>query len=535
MAAAPFRLALIADAHFHDPEGDFGGVGTMLAGKRLALRPWAEMRAAGRAVNESAEALCAALDRAAAAGARQVILAGDYSDEGQAGNIARLARLLAGAEARLGLRIFVLPGNHDLYGVAGKHVAMPIVTAPGRTRMVTSDPDLPGAVLTAAMRRPGQAEALAPLATFGLMRRAGDLHWESPFGGSDRFADRQFLARSADGGTAHRQIDASYLVEPEAGLWLLMIDANAFEPRPGIGDPRRKRAFADPTDAGWDAMLRVKPFVLGWIADVAQRARAGGKLLLPVSHYPVLPSFAGETDEEQRLFGNTAFLRRRPAPEVASRLAAAGLRLHFGGHLHVSGVTRADTPHGPLTDVGLPSPVAFAPAFTLVEGSVAGLRLRAVPLGDLTLSAELQAFLVAEGAPRPAAPLGEALAERFRERVVTRRLPRAVPATLPPETLARLLRLGTADLPEIFGEGVPAMPLSCLVAEVLMLREAGVLALPHLPPAHLAFYRHLAARQIEAPLDDDLVAWLGVLLRVLALALRRIDEADKGGGVTLQP
>ena len=35
------------------------------------------------------------------------------------------------------------------------------------------------------------------------------------------------------GKTVISLVDASYLVEPEAGLWLLMIDANVFEPRDG--------------------------------------------------------------------------------------------------------------------------------------------------------------------------------------------------------------------------------------------------------------------------------------------------------------
>lgn len=529
MTIAPFRLALIADAHFHDPEGDFGGVGLRLGGRLLALRPWAEMRAAGRAVNESADALRTALERAAAAGARQVILAGDLTDEGQAENIARLADLLSAAEARLGIRAFVLPGNHDLYAAAGKHVAVPIVTGPGQVRMVTSDPDFPRAVLTPAMRCPGQADALAPLAPFGLCRHPDDLHWESPFGPSDRAGDRQFLATSADGGTAHRLMDASYLVEPEPGLWLLMIDANAFEPRAGITDPSRKRAFLDPSDAGWNAVLRVKPFLLDWIADVAHRARAAGKLLLPVSHYPVLPPFAGEAGEEAQLFGPSTLHRRRPLPDVAGQLAAAGIRLHFGGHLHVNRMSQEETPHGPMTDVGLPSPVAFAPAFTLLEGSSAALRLRQVPLGDLRLSADLRTFLTAEGAAYPDATLGDSLAIRFRERVLARRLP----AALPPEAVARILRQGTRDLPAVFGNHAAHVPLATLAVEVLMLREAGALALPHIPPAHLALYRRLAARKPVAEPGDQVAAWFSVLLRVLALALARIG--DSAGGVTLQP
>ena len=55
-----FRLAIIADAHFHDPRGDFGGAGVAVDGERLVLRPWSDTEAGIRAVNESAAALTAA-------------------------------------------------------------------------------------------------------------------------------------------------------------------------------------------------------------------------------------------------------------------------------------------------------------------------------------------------------------------------------------------------------------------------------------------------------------------------------------------
>ena len=280
-ARGRFRVAIIADAHFHDPEGDFG-LGMIVDGKRLALRCWKDTVAGARAVNESAAVLEAALARVVAAGIRHVILAGDYTDDGQVETTRRLAAFLHLWQARDGLRFYAIPGNHDVFGPHGKHVSARIATTPRTCRTVTSDAALAGigaitddgngeALVSPAMRCLGQPAGLLPMAAFGMFRQAVYLHWETPFGTLDQPEARMYHARSADGSVGHRLMDASYLVEPEAGLWLLMIDANVFEPRPGRSDPTRKKAFHDPSDAGWTALLRVKPFLLPWIADVAAR------------------------------------------------------------------------------------------------------------------------------------------------------------------------------------------------------------------------------------------------------------------------
>jgi len=334
-----FRLAIIADAHFHDPRGDFGGAGVDEDGERLVLRSWRDTRAGIRAVNESAAALTAALDRIVGLGIRHVVLAGDYSDDGQAETVRRLAALLHRWQDRHGLRFYAIPGNHDVYAAHGKHVSMRVVTGPGQTDLLTSDPSQNGTV-TPSMRCLGQPAGLEPMAAFGLFRQADHLHWESPFGPDDAPGARMYDAVAADGSVTHRLMDASYLVEPEPGLWLLMLDANVFEPRPGRTDPSRKSAFLDPSEAGWNALLRVKPHLLRWIADVTTRAAAQGKVLVTVSHYPVIDPFLPASGAEVALTPASSLARRTPGPQVAQALIAAGLRWHAGGHLHVLATNR---------------------------------------------------------------------------------------------------------------------------------------------------------------------------------------------------
>ena len=61
-------------------------------------------------------------------------------------------------------------------------------------------------------------------------------------------------------------------------------------------------------------MLRHKPFVLDWMAEVAARARAGApKRLLAFSHYPALDPLGPARDDERALFGETGLARRAPA------------------------------------------------------------------------------------------------------------------------------------------------------------------------------------------------------------------------------
>ncbi|MGQ0565890.1 MAG: metallophosphoesterase family protein [Gemmobacter sp.] len=488
-AAGPFRLAIVADTHFHDPHGEFGGAGSMVDGERLVLRSWRDTRGGIRAVNESATALTAALDRIVALGLRHVVLAGDYSDDGQAETVRRLAILLHCYQDRHGLRFHAIPGNHDVHAAQGKHTSARIVTGPGQTALLTSDPTLDGHV-TPAMRCLGQPEGLRPMAAFGLFRQADHLHWESPFGPDDAPQARMYDATAADGTVAHRLMDASYLVEPEAGLWLLMLDANVYEPRPGRRDPARKKAFLDPSEAGWNALLRVKPHLLRWIADVTARAAAQGKVLVTVSHYPVLDPFLPAAGAEAALTPASSLAIRTPGPAVAQALIGAGLRWHAGGHLHVHATNTLRTAEGTLTDVALPSLVTHPPAFTEVTAGHDGTATRAHSLADLPPDPVLTALYAAEGRTDPPMDYGDFLAEQFRTRVREVRLPR----DWPQEVLDWSRGRHAGDLIDMLGGKTSALTaadmadysLFDLAADIHLLREGGSLAVAHIFPDRLA-------------------------------------------------
>ncbi|MDZ4310583.1 MAG: metallophosphoesterase [Cypionkella sp.] len=534
---ASHAVAVLADAHFHDPGGDFGGAGVLVDGVRLVLRSWADTRIAARAFNETAGALAAALEKVAAAGVRHVVLAGDYSDDGQAENIRRLVDVLQGFEDRCGLRFYAIPGNHDLYGPHGKHVTTRFVRASGQTVMVTSDAEQAeaGAVVTPAMRCGGQPAALLPMARFGLFRQPEYLHWESPFGADDRPEARMYDAVAVDGSVTQRLMDASYLAEPEPGLWLLMIDANVFEPRAGRPDATRKKAFIGPSDAGWNALLRVKPFLLDWIRDVTARAQALGKVLVTVSHYPVLDPFQDVSGSERALFGDTAIVRRTPGPQVAQALIGAGLRWHIGGHMHVNATTR--TADGRLIDLSLPSLVAFPPAFKILRASGDVVSAETVSLADVPPDVGISAVYRAAGQGE-ALPLGALLAAQRRANVLERRLvhdwPAAVRALVMERNAGFLVELVGGDVAAFAGQhgldagAICACPLRDLIADAYLLKVAGPLAVQWVAADRLALCRALALEFGDESADPHQGArgFLQRFLSVLKVSLDRMDAED---------
>ena len=386
MADLP-AIAVIADAHFHDIDCDYGidctttvkgstvkgstVEGSTVEGKRLTLRSWKDTRRSSRVFNESKDALTTALTDIQQRGIRHVVLLGDYTDDGQIESTRLFAKLIRHYKRKYGMAFYAIPGNHDCYGPVGKHQSTRFVTQPGESVLVTSDPEVAAtenntSVLTQNMYCEGLPEALLPMADFGLFKQPEYIHWETPFGQSDSPESRMFDATSADGSVVHSLMDSSYLVEPCEGLWLLMIDANVFEPRNGRTDRTRKNTFFNSSNAGWNSVLKVKPFLIDWVKDVCARTESSGKHLLAFSHYPIVDTIDTQA-AETRLFGNSEVARRTPDSKVADALLATGLRLHFSGHMHVNNEAHVKKNGRVLSDIAVPSLVGFPAAYKIVQ------------------------------------------------------------------------------------------------------------------------------------------------------------------------
>lgn len=325
-----FRFAVIADAHFHSLDSDFDFAGFASGSRRLVMRPLGDIARAPRVYNEAEGALRHALDGLVRDGIRDVILLGDYSDDGQAETLSRLEALLDVYRGR-GLRFHAVPGNHDLFGDKGRHRRKRFLQDDGSLMLVTSDPDFEAGrggprTVSDRMYCGGYPENLPRDCSF--FGAPDAIHWESPYGTDPAPEARMVEIRSADGHTVRRLMDASYLIEPHPGLWWLMIDANVFVPSAEGED-----GLLDSTAAGWAALVRHRPSLLDWIADVARRAQALGKVLIAFSHYPVLDPLDGTVDLERAMMEPNSFHARIPGPDVAEALHAVGIRLHFGGQI----------------------------------------------------------------------------------------------------------------------------------------------------------------------------------------------------------
>ncbi|HEX2552093.1 MAG TPA: metallophosphoesterase [Microvirga sp.] len=553
------RIAIVADPHFHDVYGDYDFTGPVnsRSGRPAAVRTLEDTVKSTRIFNESYFALPVALDDIATRGIRHVVIAGDYSDDGQLTTVAGVLRLLRAYRDRHGLAFHLTVGNHDVNKPFGHHQSKDFLNPDGSRTQVTSDPaavESGSAVVTEKMHGLGYDETVATLAEFGFRRRAEDLHWETPFGTDP--TERAFEVVSDDGSITARVPDASYLVEPVEGLWLLAIDANVYVPQPG--EPGR---FTDPTDGGWDALVRHKPRLLDWIRDVTRRAEAQGKHLVAFSHYPVADYTHGMAADLDALLGPSPFTRRNPDPATSEAVLAAGLTLHFSGHLHVNATGTHRSGDRELVNVAVPSLAAYPAAYKIVTIGPDGVAIETVAVDDVPRFDELfehyrqelrreggdfGAFLDAGGYR---GFLREHLTQLVRHRHLPNEWPDFIRALSRDLTLADLVVLAfaedvePADAParlralrcgpdaavaaaesHMKAAGVSlseagALPFEAAIVDWFRVRNAGALAFRDLAPERIALYRAFIDGYPPGMRRSGLQASLAIVARLLAKAL----------------
>lgn len=533
------RFAVIADPHFHDV--DFAdAVGAPF------LRTLADTAASTRVFNESAPAFRAVLDQIAAAGITIVIIVGDLTDDGQGYAVDGVVALLDDYTARFGMRFFMTPGNHDLFARTGRHQTKRILRADGRFDLVTSDPnaklkDAVSRVVAPAMFAGSYDQVIPALGHLGFMRHLQDLHWESPFGAADALDTRLYDVRSADGTQTAQMVDASYLVEPVPGLWLLSLDANVYRP---AGE-----RFVDCSEAGWNAALEHKPYLLGWTADVVARARHLGKQLIVFSHYPVVDPLDGTETDERALLGETTFIRRMPGRTVSEAFRTAGVELHFSGHWHVNDTARFTNADGHLFNIAVPAPVAFPPAFKLCELTQDALAVETRLLRDVAnydvgfarYGAECEVTGYDDEGLGATTDHFEFIGRHLDLLVRDRYLPREWPAPLRTAvehvTIGDIARRVTDIVSPAIAE-LDDLPFLALIVDWYRLRKASDLALLDLDPARLAAYAELmtlytASDWPEASIDAQLALFFKIMSRHRAgLPSTKFTVTRKTGAVT---
>lgn len=439
--AAPTPVAFMSDVHFQNVYGDFkngqfAGIPTK-DGKHATIRTMYAQLTSTRLFNENYFAFFAALDDAYAKGIRVVALPGDYTDDAQPMNVDGIAAIMREYQAK-GMRFFLAPGNHDPVepyddNEAGKNDFLTKegkeqkIFATGNPACIAKDPTV---ICTDQIMEQGTERLMTRMAEFGFMPNKADLLWETPFskysGGKYSYDEalaqaavknRQFEICLEGSGGAYKaageaklgkpftkcteMIDSTYLVEPVKGLWLLSIDANVFVPNAKFdpAKPHDFKGYDGAGNAGWNKVITHKMFLMDYIKSVAARAKAEGKQLMAFSHYPTMDFYANQTAAMKAVFKSGAFQTARvPDQTVANAVAATGLRLHVGGHMHFNGTNdHQDAGGNYLVNVQSPSLAVYGAAYKIVTYKDQDtIDVQTMPLNTVPRFAELFPHYVVE-------------------------------------------------------------------------------------------------------------------------------------------
>lgn len=491
---AQTQIAFISDAHIQDVDGHAERVRSMEVQVQST-----------RLFNENYYALLAALDDVARRNIRWVVLPGDLTDNGQFFNQQKIKNILHSYTQRKGMRFFVTTGNHD--------PALPLGLMQKNAHFLAVD----GSRVTREDSCAGYVSQMECYADFGFFPRKDDCYWESPFTSYtyDKYSYEDACRESVlskrtytlcDSLTA---TDASYLVEPVDGLWLLAIDGGVYLPK----EMKDGKWSYQGSSAGYNLVLKHKPFLLPWVRKVVEEAQKRHKTLVAFSHYPLVDFNDGVSESVRQMWGDRRFdLHRVPEAEVSEAFLQAGLRLHFAGHMHVNDTGIWEGKDGKyLYNIQVPSIATYVPAYKIltIESDevfrVETVALDTVPGFDSLFPlyrAEYQSDSLKGHSPvwnkeiLSARTYGEFCDYQFRDLVRLRFIPR----DLPESWRACLDFTGAQMLEAVSGEEKSDDAdwtdwcMKDLVLDLYRLRYAERLALEDIPRTRLAVYRYLFDR-----------------------------------------
>ncbi|MGB5498373.1 MAG: metallophosphoesterase [Maribacter sp.] len=385
------QIAVMADIHLQDVYGKledshYKGIMNPENGNYALIRTMGSQLHSTRIFNENYFAFLAALDDVVKRKVKYVILPGDFSDDGQVLHIRGLKRILQQYSKSYGISFFLITGNHDVVkpftqmdgkndflGEGGK--SQPIMS---HSEIYKSNPNLEHpVVLTSEIQNLGYQEITGLLGDFGFFPKKDHIYWETPFSNynydnysfrkakiSASLEDRSYLIAGNDIPLP----DISYLVEPVNGLWFLALDANTYLRRERPENDKGLTVDYTNTGTGHDNLLNYKSYLMDWVAKVVSEADKRGKTLIAFSHYPMVEFNNGASEHiDNLLVGSKMQLKRVPDEKVAQRFADAGLKVHFGGHMHLNDTGISTTEKGnTLVNIQAPSLAAYIPAYKLL-------------------------------------------------------------------------------------------------------------------------------------------------------------------------
>ncbi|HOJ98599.1 MAG TPA: metallophosphoesterase [Termitinemataceae bacterium] len=414
-AFAQERIAFMADVHFHDvfgtfQDGSFEGLAGK-DGKKATIRTMMAQLTSTRLFNENYFAFRAALDDAAKKGIKLIVLAGDFSDDGQPVHMRGLVAVLNEYEKKHGMKFFATFGNHDpvkpftspggkadFLGPGGKNQKIASRGASPETKDYTgpwASIPVPGqelpTIATEEIRYLGYQELMEYMGPFGLMPQRNYLYWETPYSSYNEnnysfakaqseasFEKRQYrLSNKGFVGIGAQPtepgvfsvFDGTYLVEPVKDVWLVAVDANVYIPtdKADSTKPTDPANFSGSGDTAWNKMITHKTHVIEWLKGVVNRAKAKGKRLVVFNHYPMNEFYKNANEEIAAIFGPSGLdLKRKPQEATVKALAELGVELNFAGHMHYNDTGVYRDGKNFMVNVQVPSLAAYVPAYKVL-------------------------------------------------------------------------------------------------------------------------------------------------------------------------
>ncbi|MBZ4037427.1 metallophosphoesterase [Flavobacterium sp. 17A] len=384
------QIAFIADAHLQDiyakfDDNSYQGIPNPVTGEYANIRTMNAQLHSTRIFNENYFAFLEALNDIVKRGIKQVVLPGDFSDDGQPVHVRGLRKILNEYSQKYGLSFFVTTGNHDVVRpFAQDAVKTDFLGKDGKEQIISSSPNNFDKsktelepIITADIKNWGYKETIQEMRDFGFFPKKTDLYWETPFSNYN-YQDYNFKKALKESALEKRTYvikntnlhlpDASYLVEPIKGIWLLAIDANAYVPNEKLsGELNNPKDFSG-ANTGYNNVLIYKSHLTNWVKKVSAEAKQKGKILIAFSHYPMVEFNDDASPELKQLFGaNKMQLQRVPDEEVAQQFADAGIQIHFGGHMHINDTGIRTTAKGnTLFNIQTPSLAAYMPAYKIL-------------------------------------------------------------------------------------------------------------------------------------------------------------------------
>ncbi len=384
------RIAFMADVHFQNiyaefSDTDYKGIENPVTRKYNTIRTMDAQLHSTRIFNENYFAFLAALEDVARRGIKIVVLAGDFSDDGQPIHLRALRKILEHYRDTYGITFLAITGNHDPVRPFSRDGGKTDFLGEngGEQRITSKDKaggkkatELP-TVISKDIKEMGYDGILTELSDFGFFPQEKFQYWETPF---SKYTYDTYSYEKAElfANLKYRNYpippqnsvvpDASYLVEPVDGIWLLALDANVYIPKEQQSGEMKNPADFNGAGTGYDDVLTHKAHLVAWVKKIAQEAAKKNKILIAFSHYPMV-DFNDSVSEEMKLFFgvNKMQLRRVPGKAVADAFADAGLKIHFGGHMHMNDTGMHTSGQGnTLFNIQVPSLAAYKPGYKIL-------------------------------------------------------------------------------------------------------------------------------------------------------------------------